>query len=283
MNKQKTLDFIGDFGASAATILRLLLSPVLPHRRHCVRKEDSIVILGNGPSLNDTLANHAAYLGHTPLMAVNFAANTPMFTSMKPAFYVLADPHFFVASDSDPNVSALWRHLGEADWGMTLFVPYGRESMAGRLTGGRITVRGFTMTPAEGFRCLRHAVYSAGSGTPRPRNVLIPALMIALRLGFGTIYVAGADHTWTRTLSVDDSNRVVSIQPHFYEDDEHEQKRQRVEYHNYPLHSILQSLYTAFRAYFLIQQYAESIGARIFNVTPGSFIDAFPRATLPRQ
>lgn len=137
------------------------------------------------------------------------------------------------------------------------------------------------MTPVEGFAPVCHAAFSAGLGTPRPRNVLIPSIMCAIREGFGTIYIAGADHSWTKTLDVDEENRVVSLQPHFYEDNEHEKKRVVTEYHNYPLHTILKSLYTAFRSYFHIRDYAGSLGVKIINITPGSFIDAFERGTLP--
>ena len=118
---------------------------------------------------------------------------------------------------------------------------------------------------------------------PRPRNVLIPSIMLGIALGFSTIYVAGADHSWTRTLSVDDDNRVVSIQPHFYKEDEREEKRVRKDYMNYPLHMILQSFYVAFRSYFTIARYARHRSVKIFNITPGSFIDAFPRLNIGKR
>ena len=112
---------------------------------------------------------------------------------------------------------------------------------------------------------------------PRPRNVLNPSLMLALRMGFKHIYVAGADHTWTQTLSVTDDNQVVSIQPHFYKEDKKEEARQATVYHKFPLYKLMYSFYVAFKSYFTIRRYAESINAEIINITPGSFIDAFKR------
>jgi hypothetical protein len=64
------------------------------------------------------------------------------------------------------------------------------------------------------------------------------------------------------------------------EDNEEEKKRVATEYHNYPLHQILQSLYIAFRSYFDIADYAKTKGIDILNITPDSFIDAFPRLRL---
>ena len=115
---------------------------------------------------------------------------------------------------------------------------------------------------------------------PRPRNVLIASIMVALREGYRDIAVVGADHTWSRDLWVDDRNRVISVQKHFYKDNEKEFERVAQEYAGYHLHDILNSLTIAFRSYHQIADYADKIGARIVNCTPGSFIDAFPRGEL---
>lgn len=95
--------------------------------------------------------------------------------------------------------------------------------------------------------------------------------------------MAGADHSWTRTLDVDDSNTVISIQPHFYEDNESEKKRVSHEYKGYRLHQILESLTIAFRSYFAVNDFAQSRGTKIINITPGSMIDAFPRLNLNKH
>ncbi|MEF9923923.1 MAG: hypothetical protein RR854_05035, partial [Muribaculaceae bacterium] len=87
-------------------------------------------------------------------------------------------------------------------------------------------------------------------------------------------------HSWTRTISVNDNNEVVSIQPHFYKEEDTEKKRVNTEYMKYPLYKIMYSFYIAFKSYFTIKRYADKIGATIWNITPGSFIDAFPRKNI---
>ena len=104
--------------------------------------------------------------------------------------------------------------------------------------------------------------------------------MIGLKMGFRQIYLTGADHSWTKTLAVDDDNLVVSIQPHFYKDNQAEHTRVASVYKDIRLHEILLSFHIAFRSYFFVSRYAKTIGASIFNATPGSFIDAFPRRSL---
>lgn len=239
-----------------------------------------IVILGNGPSLNETLAKSRDFLNKRKLLAVNFAANAPVFAELKPQFYVLADPHFFVATDQ-PNVARLWLAFSKVNWDMVLFIPHGRKLNADvnniLSENTHITIIRYNMTPIEGFDWFENFAFSAGLGMPRPRNVLIPSIMLAIGAEFKTIYVAGADHSWTKTISVDDDNNVVSIQPHFYKEDDREVKRVNTEYMRYPLHQIMYSFYVAFRSYFTIARYAQNRKISIFNITPNSFIDAFPR------
>ena len=245
---------------------------------------DEIVILGNGPSLNDTMALHKDFLMGRHLLAVNFAANTPIFQELKPCFYMLTDPVFFTRTDMD-NVQNLWSNFAtKVDWDMTLFIPtlakinmQWKEMLA---SNKHINICTYNMTPIEGFHWFENLAYSRGWGMPRPRNVLIPSVMQAIAMRYKTVYIAGADHSWTKTLSVDDENRVVSIQPHFYKEAKSEEERIKVDYMNIKLHEVLESMQIAFRTYHTIQRYALTRGINILNITPDSFIDAFPRKKL---
>lgn len=268
---------------TVATFAKVLLLSGWPSRAgksRCSR----LIIMGNGPSLRDTIRDHSSLLAASDSLAVNFAANTEEFCSLHPKFYVLADPHFFATDDngvsSDPNVNALWERLGKVDWNMTLYIPCSAKSPASIDNNSHIQVKRYNLTPGEGLTGPVHRLYRMGLAMPRPRNVLIASIMVALREGFRDIAIVGADHTWSRDLWVDDKNRVISVQKHFYNDNEKEFERVAKEYEGYHLHDILNSLTIAFRSYHQINEYAATLGARIVNCTPGSFIDAFPRATL---
>lgn len=278
---KKTLkEFPERLGATLKSIVKLALQTkrcsITPHSE----AGDRLIILGNGPSLADTIADYSGdILAATPLMAVNFAANTPQFDLLQPRYYVLADPLFF-AADADEKVRTLWQNFADkVTWPMTIFVPVGQIGRI-RLHNSNITVEGFNFTGIGGFGPFRRAVYDAGRGMPRPRNVLIPSIMTGIRLGYKEIYLTGADHSWTKTLDVDDDNRVVTVQPHFYKDDEAERRRVTQVYRDIHLHDILLSFHIAFRAYFDIEDYARHRGIKIYNATPGSFIDAFERREL---
>ena len=280
----KLNEFFTALWQSLLSVLKIILSSKLKTKLPEVAESDSVtglVILGNGPSLNDTIAHSMSFLRSHHLLAVNFAACAEQFVMLRPRYYVLADPLFFTAL-SQPNIKKLWHVLNEeVDWRLTLLVPHKfRKTISAEGVTARnphLDVAFYNLTPVEGFKWLENLAFSTGLGMPRPRNVLIPSIMLALGVGYKTIYIAGADHSWTRTLSVDDDNNVVSIQPHFYKDDDREVKRVNTEYMQYPLHQILYSFYIAFRSYFTIARYARHIKATIYNITPGSFIDAFPR------
>lgn len=270
---------LGRAGDSLKSIVKLALKSRKSTVSKVASSDDSIIIMGNGPSLNDAIENSFDKLTTIPTLAVNFAANAPQFTQLRPRYYVLADPHFFVATD-DVNVKKLMNNLSSIDWTMTLFVPFEAKNRGFVIDNENVKVEYFNFLAVEGFEWLENWAYASGRGMPRPRNVLIPSIMIAMKLGYGNIYVTGADHSWTKTLSVNERNEVVSIQPHFYKEDEREQKRIKVDYLKYPLHQIIYSFYVAFKAYHKIQRYALHRGVKVYNSTPESFIDAFPRKSL---
>lgn len=99
-------------------------------------------------------------------------------------------------------------------------------------------------------------------------------------MGYKKILLFGADHTWTKTLDVDDENFVVTVQPHFYEDNEEERRRVRDTYRGIRLHQVLESMSIAFKSYWEIKDYARAKGVEIINGTPGSMIDAFSRGSF---
>lgn len=279
MNPKGIQGFIEKTGSSIASILKVIIMPKGASAGSDEGKGKELIILGNGPSLRTTIDTEIEWLESHDLMAVNFAANTPDFIRLRPKYYILADGVFFNSAATNKNVKSLWENFSKVTWDMTLLIPTKYKHFAAPLLLGSkgLKVRYFSLTPVEGFRWLKHLLFSSGLGMPRPRNVMIPAIMEGIRLGYSKIFLCGADHSWTKTLNVDHKNYVVSIQPHYYEDNEEEHKRVREAYKGLHLHDVLGSMTVAFRSYWEIVAYANKKGVEIINATPGSMIDAFPR------
>ncbi len=281
MNSDSVSQFFSRFGSSAKSVAKLLLQSQKSSVKKVAEEGERLIIMGNGPSLRKNIEEDATLLRDSRTMAVNFAANAEEFSILRPDFYLLADPHFFEGKESDPNVKKLFERLENlVDWDMTLFIPAKRSESSLGLRNPHIFVQHFNPVGVEGFRWLENAAFGSGRGMPRPRNVLIPAIMIGIQLGFREIYIIGADHSWTSTLEVDSDNCVISVQPHFYKDNNEEKARVTSVYRNVRLHDILLSMHLAFKSYHTIARYADEKGVKIFNATPDSFIDAFPRKKL---
>ena len=273
--------FMSRLGLSIKSAAKLALESRRCTLSKVASATDTLIIMGNGPSLADTIARDSDILKANHTMAVNFAANAEEFYALRPEYYIMVDPVFF-AADGNVNVERLRTNLlKRVDWPMTLIIPARMKHAVDFSANPCITVRHINPVGVEGFRWLRDMAYGSGRGMPRPRNVLIAALMAGISLGFRKIFITGADHSWTRTLEVDENNMVVTVQPHFYKESESEKKRVTNLYSNIRLHDMMLSFHIAFRAYHRIRRYADAIGARIYNSTPGSFIDAFPRRPLP--
>ena len=67
------------FAQSLASLAKVALLSRRPSVAVTAGKDEELVVLGNGPSLNDTVADHSDFLASRRLLAVNFAANTPLF------------------------------------------------------------------------------------------------------------------------------------------------------------------------------------------------------------
>lgn len=265
---------------NAATLLKVAVMSRQPSPKAAGQQNKEIIIMGNGPSLRGNLDNDMGKLRESDLLSVNFAPNTPEFRLLKPCIHVLADGVFFNPGNN-ANVKELWKNLGNVDWEIILYIPANlRKNPLLKGLPENITVKYFNLTPAEGSNWLVRRLVDKGLAMPRPRNVLIPSIISAIREGYASIKLIGADHSWSKTLWVDDENRVMSVQPHFYKDNEKELKRVEQVGQAMHLHQMYESLSIAFRSYFDIKDYADSRGIKIYNSTPGSFIDAFPRAPL---
>ena len=248
--------------------------------------EGELLILANGPSLTQTVEAHPSFLQGKDLLAVNHAAVSELFVRLKPRLYLLADPLFWIdPAIRDRTFGAL---AARTAWPMTLFMPMrawkDRTWQPLVAQNPQIRVVKYNSTPVEGFPGFCNLVYKLGLGMPRPHNVLIPSIAVAVRMGYRRVYLAGADHSWLPEITVNDRNEVLMNQKHFYDQGRSQACAVRNEnLTTATLSTILHHMSVAFGSYFVLRDFARFCGAEVINVTPGSFIDAFPRLQLPPE
>ena len=244
------------------------------------------VILGNGPSLTQSIEEHKTLLANSDLFSVNFFCTTEEYTQLKPRFLVAAAPEFYLEKLNDfyrDFIPGFYKGLiDNTQWDLEIFMPVEAKKYSHwkkQIQGNnKIHVNYYNNTPVEGFEGLTHWAINNGLGMPRPHNVLIPTIIMALRMGYEKIHLIGADHSWLKDLWVDDNNLVMLRQKHFY--DEASAKANpmyKKGQDTRKLHEALQKFVISFEAYFTLEKFAKKKGQRIINLTPGSFIDAFER------
>ncbi len=251
-----------------------------------------LLILGNGPSLNETLRkNTTAILHGYDLMAVNAAACSEEYSALQPQWYILNAVTYF---QNDSELSPLYirakHELFEAlkektRWDMTLLVPFrAKKSIDFQMlikSNPHLNVSYFNQTPVEGLSFWSHIWYNLGWGMPRPHNVLIPGIMVGIRLGYQTIGIVGADHSWLADLSVNENNEALLRHVHYYATDGTQPMKveDRIDRPR-KLHEIIHKFYLSFKGYWQIKAYARTKRVSIINASSVSMIDAFERKTL---
>lgn len=249
----------------------------------CFGETDELLILANGPSLKKTVEESAEFVQGKTLMAVNFCVTSPLFEQLRPQLYLIADPLFWIVPEKREQLFGTLAK--KTTWDMHFFIPSralkNKDWQPLLADNPHIKLCIYNTTPVEGFQPFCNRVFRKGWGVPRPHNVLIPSIAIALRLPFRRIFLAGADHSWLPEIRVTDDNVVLMHQKHFYDQNKSQAAPVSQEnLHSARLYTILYHMYVAFKSYFVLEAYARSLGKEIINVTQGSYIDAFKRMKI---
>lgn len=283
---QEKAEYFIDTALSVFKIL--LLSKFIRFPKHKIASSEC-VILANGPSLNDFIAANKGFLMNKDTLCVNFFPTTGYYADVKPNYCVINAPEMWIDDVEDHYITSresLFQAIAEkTHWPLTLFMPVAARRYPSWQKAVKvnkyITIAFYNTTPIDGFRSFVHFCFRHQLGMPRPHNVLIPSIMLALHLQYKTIYLAGADHSWLKDLWVSDENLVLLTQKHFYDEKTARAEPMRQLGRNQrKLHEVLIKFVHAFRGYFVINDYAISCGTKIINITPGSFIDAFERMKI---
>lgn len=272
---------------SIFTLLKVLLRSNLRPQQHL--GQGSCIVLGNGPSLRAVLSQYGDELAEHTLVCVNKFPDTEHYVRLKPKYYVICSEEFWATDTVDPHhqgrLNMIKAAVERTTWPLYFFIPYRSKSNPAFLddirVNNNITIVFYNTTPIEGLKGVSNWLLRKRLGSPRPHNVLIPSILNMINSGFDTIYLCGADHSWIPMISVDEHNNALVNQQHFY--DATSSKSQRMYRSGKKprrLHEILEKFMFSFRAYFDLQDLAESRGVSIYNCTEGSFIDAFQRKRI---
>lgn len=271
---------------SAVSIAKILIQSDLEVKNHPTKGVKKCVILGNGPSLAHSLIEYASTLNKYQLIAVNSFALTDEYTVLKPSYYVMHDPAFWMAKHDLPERVFNAIKL-KTNWPIVIYIPSKakKSNAVQKLASDNIQIVFYNYTVYKGFKNLGHYLFRKSLAMPQSQNVMVACLFLAINTGFKDIYILGADHTWHENLAVDDNNILCLKDVHFYDKGTEIKlkpfkKGLDVE-ETFKVSEIFEIWAKVFRGYEIISSYAKLKKTNIYNASKVSFIDIFERRKLP--
>ena len=248
-------------------------------------------ILGNGPSLNQALADNLGFLKETDIYCVNLFALSTVYASLKPQNYVLLDPAFFMfneQNDSRQDIKNTFDAIiQQTNWSMRLFVPFlSRNSyIIKKIKQERpnIQICLFNYTIVRGFPVFRHWFFEHNLGMPQCQNILAASLYVALLQDYKNVYLFGADHSWHEEIRITAQNEFEMRQIHFYDNESNVKYEKVIDVRNNSrpkLHAQFLSLHKVFYAYEILGVFAKFRKINVLNASKKTYIDAFERVTV---
>jgi len=250
--------------------------------------EKEIYIFGNGPTLSEALKN-IDFFQNKDVLAVNHFAQTEVYCIIKPVFYVLIDPAFFGKEIDHIHTERINKTIGmlveKTNWKMCLFVSgdgLKSKSFVEKITENpHISLKPINATKIDGFASFRHWCYKHNLGIPSRQTVILPSIFCAINLGYKNIYLLGCENSWIKNFRVNDMNQLCIYDEHFYDNNsENLILVNEKDPYKFTIYSELLSSAKVFYAHKLLEEYSKYRGAKIWNATQGSFIDAYERCKI---
>ncbi|MCR5290713.1 MAG: hypothetical protein K6E51_12040 [Treponema sp.] len=255
------------------------------------KRDDTLIVLGNGPSLTQTLEMYKKKIKLHDFIVVSHFCETAYYSELQPKYYLFADPSFF----GDLDTYADWHKekigrcitslVNNTKWDINLIVPniaYGSKFIA--KVSENSMIHPYYYNPVdmchyeddEKFKLWDKNLLGVPSQT-----CLNTCLWLGIFLRYKEVFLVGADTNWIELLHVDQkTNEVYTIDSHFYG-----QKRLTL-YKNkegtvpVKLYEELVSNAEAFKLYWELKAYADYAGVKVFNASEYSLIDAFERKRI---
>ncbi len=256
------------------------------------KKSDVLIVIGNGPSLNDTFKEHKEEIINKECVVVNSFCNTVYYEEIKPKYYVLADPAYFGdVKNFDIRlknvVTNVWDAiLRKTTWDIHLIVPSyanGSAIIDAISDNPHISVYFYNIKDLRCNKMNKFEAWDLNLIAPPAQTCLNTCVWLGICLRFKRVYLIGADTTWIELLHVDqETNEIYTIDSHFYGkkkvilySDEEGQVPQK-------LHDELNCISRALESYWDLKTYADYAGVNVYNASEYSLIDAFERKKIEK-
>lgn len=255
-----------------------------------VEEGEQCVILGNGPSLKDSLTGETLkFIKERKKFCVNESALSDEFLELKPEYLVFMDPYYWSPKTAEPCLSRykkIAEILSNIDWEITLFLPnYAKDwnffiEVPSKNKNVQIVYVNTNMSMSDENES-RFLEYKQNLSMPRVQNVLVACIYLAINAGFKNSYIFGADHSWHETIQVREDNVVCLKDKHFYDKKEltiyTPAYKNPEETETWTMSGFFEAFSYKHKSYEELELYSKYMGAKIYNSSAYSCVDAFER------
>lgn len=270
--------------------VRMPQSPLLKQDK----SGESIVLIGNGPSLNRTIELYGDDILKRDCLVVNDFALTDYYERFKPNYYLLVDPAYFIENSTLKKTvnNLIEQIITKTSWPMLLCVPLSaKETKTVKRIGEnnpQISLTYFDNTPRKLGKLTKYELWDRNLTAPPMQNCMNVSVYLALYWGYSESYLVGVDMTALEEIRVDqETNELFSIDKHFYESTAicadngiYDKKQRRILSDEWTLHEYLYAFGKTFEGFYELSKYAEYKGLKVYNACEYSWINCFERKKL---
>jgi hypothetical protein len=282
--------FVANFVGMFLSLVKIaILSKVKVRIPKAAEKE--IVLMGNGPSFRKALDEHPDFFQHKELCCVNFFPNTEEYEKLKPSSIIWLDhiyyPHKTLPLKEEVK-TVVESIINKTTWKVTLFVPYIAKSAQHieqiPLKNANVTLCYFNYTIITGFEWFRRLIYRSNWGMPLCQNVVVAATFLAVNKGYSNVYLTGVENGFFKELIVGEDNQIYLGHTHFYSPGGEKiitrLHKDTLGQEETDLADALMLAVKTFRGYKEVRRYADYRKVSVYNLTEGSYVDAFVRKKI---
>jgi hypothetical protein len=251
---------------------------ILIHKRTSRLKNysEKVIIVGNGPSAKTFDYQKFISKGYDLLCVNFFALDQELFFTLKPRYYCIIDPAFFLTEEQMkyPEMTQLFEVFERVDWKLNLVI----------LSWQKLQINNkyieFSIINCNRYmgnnNFIQKVLYTNNIGTFGYQNVIHAALYYLITAKVKKIGMIGVENDWHRELYVTKDNEVIREDRHFY-GTQRINLTQRGEIKKGQLYLYFYYYYVTLQKYTLIANYAKLENTNIINYCVESYIDVFEK------
>jgi hypothetical protein len=259
-------DNIIDYDVKDKAILRQYLEKNAD--LHCSKASNRCFIIGTGPSLREL---DLRFVMNEDKIMVNHIDKDDELIILNPNFWVIADPVFWLHEQEflDPVVDTLKSKLPSTQ----LLIPDDVLSYATRDLLQENNIHYYALDKTAKYEPV--TIDFAAILPCFAQNVISVALMLAIYLKYEEIILIGCDHSWWGYSEVEIEQGVIP--PHYYNENEEDIEFVVNSFKSLGYQRLQETIQIQKKEYAALRSIAEQNGLRVYNATPGGYLESFIR------